>query len=227
MLSCRHPCLRHMLSCRHPCLLRMLSCRHPCLFRMLSCRHPCLRRLLSCRHPCVPCVLLWVQMGEVQFEERVYPAGFWACVTRKEDLYEQSISMGFMKLMRFICKENSAGHYLGMTVPVVNAIRMLEDGSSFHKEVETAMFLPSSLQSSPPQASDPDIAIVHRGQIRVIARQFLGTTTEVTVGRQIRLLWENLSLDDQFHRDHYMVAVYENPGVPQRRNEIWFIRRHL
>ncbi|XP_078805537.1 heme-binding protein soul4 isoform X2 [Oryzias latipes] len=167
------------------------------------------------------------KMGEVQFEERVYPAGFWACVTRKEDLYEQSISMGFMKLMRFICKENSAGQYLGMTVPVVNAIRMLEDGSSFHKEVETAMFLPSSLQSSPPQASDPDIAIVHRGHIRVIARQFLGTTTEVTVGRQIRLLWENLSLDDQFHRDHYMVAVYENPGVPRRRNEIWFIRRHL
>lgn len=48
-------------------------------------------------------------MGEVQYEERVYPAGHWACVTREEALYEQSISMGFMKLMRFICKENSAG----------------------------------------------------------------------------------------------------------------------
>lgn len=50
-----------------------------------------------------------VQMGEVVYEERLYPAGKWACVTRGEDLYEQSISMGFMKLMRFICKENSAG----------------------------------------------------------------------------------------------------------------------
>lgn len=48
-------------------------------------------------------------MGEVAYEERVYPAGNWACVTRGEDLYEQSISMSFMKLMRFICKENSAG----------------------------------------------------------------------------------------------------------------------
>lgn len=48
-------------------------------------------------------------MGEVQYEERVCPEGFWACVTRAEDLYEQSISMGFMKLMRFICKDNSAG----------------------------------------------------------------------------------------------------------------------
>ncbi|KAF6734232.1 Heme-binding protein 1 [Oryzias melastigma] len=167
------------------------------------------------------------KMGALQFEERVYPAGHWACVTRSESLYEQSISMGFMKLMRFICKENSAGRYLGMTVPVVNSIRVAEDGRTFHKEVETAMFLPGGLQSSPPRPSDPDIAVLHRGPIRVIARPFLGTTTEVTVGRQISLLWEALGLDDHIHQDHYMVAVYENPGVPQRRNEIWFIRRHL
>lgn len=56
------------------------------------------------------CVL--VQMGEVLFEERLYPAGKWACVTHREHLYEQSISMSFMKLMRFICKENSAGEAL-------------------------------------------------------------------------------------------------------------------
>lgn len=55
-------------------------------------------------------------MGEVLYEERVYPAGYWACVTRKEDLYEQSISMAFMKLMRFICKENSAGQALPLVL---------------------------------------------------------------------------------------------------------------
>lgn len=54
-------------------------------------------------------LVLSLQMGEVLYEERLYPAGNWACVTRGEDLYEQSISMAFMKLMRFICKENSAG----------------------------------------------------------------------------------------------------------------------
>lgn len=48
-------------------------------------------------------------MGEELYEERRYPAGHWACVTRGEELYEQSISMAFMKLMRFICKENSTG----------------------------------------------------------------------------------------------------------------------
>ncbi|XP_026179663.1 heme-binding protein soul4 [Mastacembelus armatus] len=167
------------------------------------------------------------KMGEVLYEERVYPAGHWACVTRGEDLYEQSISMGFMKLMRFICKENSAGTYLGMTVPVVSRIQMMDDGTTFDKDVETSFFLPAEFQNNPPQPFDPDITIVHREPIRVVARIFLGTTTEETVTRQIALLWEILGVSDDLHRDNYMVAVYENPGMPRRRNEIWFIRRNL
>ncbi|KAM4584476.1 heme-binding protein soul4 [Odontesthes bonariensis] len=166
------------------------------------------------------------KMGEVLYQERVYPAGHWACVTRGEELYEQSISLGFMKLMRFICKENSAGRYLGMTVPVVSNI-LMEDGGAFQKNVETAFFLPAEFQSSPPRSSDPDIAIVYREPIRVVARTFFGTTTEETVGPQIRQLWEVLDLGDHFHRDRYMVAVYDNPGAPHRRNEIWLIRREL
>ncbi|XP_072240070.1 heme-binding protein soul4 [Leuresthes tenuis] len=167
------------------------------------------------------------KMGEVLYEERVYPAGHWACVTRGEDLYEQSISMGFMKLMRFICKENSAGRYLGMTVPVISNIHLMEDGNAFNKNVETAFFLPAEFQSSPPRSSDPDISIIYREPIRVVARTFFGTTTEETVGRQIRQLWEVVDLADHFHRDRYIVAVYDNPGVPHRRNEIWLIRRDL
>ncbi|XP_041789296.1 heme-binding protein soul4 [Chelmon rostratus] len=167
------------------------------------------------------------KMGEVLYEERVYPAGNWACVTRGEDLYEQSISMGFMKLMRFICKENSAGTYLGMTVPVVSNIHVMEDGNTFEKDVQTAFLLPAEFQTNPPRPSDPDITIVRREPIRVIARTFFGTTTEETVTRQISLLWEILGVTDELCRGDYMVAVYENPGVPRRRNEIWFIRRSL
>lgn len=167
------------------------------------------------------------KMGEVLYEERVYPAGNWARVTRGENLYEQSISMAFMKLMRFICKENSAGRYLGMTVPVISHIHMMEDGHTFEKDVLTEFFLPAEFQSNPPRPSDPDITIVHREPIRVVARSFFGTTNEETVNRQIGLLWEILGVTDEIHRDNYMVAVYENPGVPRRRNEIWFIRRNL
>ncbi|KAM7009322.1 LOW QUALITY PROTEIN: heme-binding protein soul4 [Tautogolabrus adspersus] len=167
------------------------------------------------------------KMGEVQYEERVYPAGNWACVTRGEELYEQSISMAFMKLMRFICKDNSAGRYLGMTVPVVSNILMMEDGKTFQKDVQTAYFLPAEFQSNPPLPSDPDITIVHQEPIRIIARPFFGTTTEETVTRQIEQLWEIVGMSDDLRRDSYMVAVYENPGVPSRRNEIWFVRRHL
>ncbi|MCJ8737769.1 hypothetical protein PDJAM_G00027890 [Pangasius djambal] len=166
------------------------------------------------------------KLGEVIYEERVYPPGKWACITVGEKLYEQSISMGFMKLMRFICKENSAGHYLGMTVPVVNGITMLEDGRGFESEVLTAFYLPAEFQANPPQSADPDITVVHRDTLRVITRVFFGTTTEETISRQISLLWELLGTSDDIHQDQYMVAVYENPGVPSRRNEIWFICRN-
>jgi hypothetical protein len=42
---------------------------------------------------------------------------------------------------------------------------------------------------------------------------------------QINLLWEMLGPSEEMHRYSYMVAVYDNPGVSCRRNEIWFIRR--
>lgn len=165
------------------------------------------------------------KMGEVQYEERVYPAGRWACVTRADDLYEQSISMAFMKIMRYICKENALGQYLGMTVPVVSLIQMKEDGAVFEKEVLTAFFLPAQFQNCPPDPVDPDIQIQDWGPIAVIARPFSGTTNEATVSRQIRLFWEVLGESNGVRRDRYIVAVFENPGVPQRRNELWGLRR--
>ncbi|KAL0159282.1 hypothetical protein M9458_043007, partial [Cirrhinus mrigala] len=115
--------------------------------------------------------------------------------------------------------------YLGMSIPVVNEITMADDGTTFRKDVLTAYYLPAEFQARPPEASDPDIRIVHRDTIRVIARVFYGTTTEETISHQISMLWELLGNSEDVLQDRYMVAVYENPGVPQRRNEIWFIRR--
>ncbi|MBN3270710.1 HEBP1 protein, partial [Polyodon spathula] len=162
---------------------------------------------------------------EVLYEERVYPAGKWAYIIKGEDLYEQSISMGFMKLMRYICSENSAGRYLGMTVPILNEIRMAKDEKSFVRDILTAYYIPAEFQDYPPEPTDPDIQIVQRESIRVITRVFYGTTTEETIMRQVSLLWEMLGSTDDFLRETYIVAVYENPGVPHRRNEIWFICR--
>ncbi|CAK6982648.1 heme-binding protein soul4 [Scomber scombrus] len=110
------------------------------------------------------------KLGEEVYEERVYPAGNWVSVTSSEDLYEQSISTAFMRLMKFICKDNSAGRYLGMTVPVVSSVQMMEDRKSFGKEVMTAFFLPAEFQQAPPTPNDPAITVLHREPIRVIAR---------------------------------------------------------
>lgn len=66
------------------------------------------------QNPARLCALaLLLQCEEAAYEERHYPAGKWACVTKGEPLYEQSISLSFMKLMRYICKENSVGVCVG------------------------------------------------------------------------------------------------------------------
>ncbi|XP_077381231.1 heme-binding protein soul4 [Festucalex cinctus] len=167
------------------------------------------------------------KMGEVLWEERVYPAGKWACVRQAEELYEQSISKSFMKLMRFICKENSAGGHLGLTVPVVSTVATADEGKTLSKSVETAFYLPAAFQDAPPRPHDSDVRVVQRDAFAVVARPFSGTTNEQTVTRNIGLLWELVggAASDGLRSDAYVVAVYENPGVPRRRNEIWFLRR--
>ncbi|XP_005996727.1 heme-binding protein soul4 [Latimeria chalumnae] len=175
----------------------------------------------------VPYVVLsrHYKCDEVAYEERLYSPKKWACITKGESLYEQSISMGFMKLMRYICGQNSTGQYLGMTVPILNEVQLAEDGNSFSRDVVTAYYLPAERQDQPPQPQDPDITIVERNAIRVVSRIFYGTTTEETILREIGLLWELLGSPDDFIRHTFIVAVYENPGIPNRRNELWFIRR--
>ncbi|KAM9239909.1 heme-binding protein 1-like [Leptosomus discolor] len=162
---------------------------------------------------------------EAAYEERQYPAGKWACVTKGEPMYEQSISMSFMKLMRYICKENSVGCYLGMTVPVLNEIRLTKEGTKLEREVVTAYYLPREFQQNPPVPMDPEIHITERAPLRVITRVFYGMTTEETILREINLFWELLGSTDTVLRETYIVAAYENPSIPQRRNEIWFICR--
>ncbi|NWT48600.1 HEBP1 protein, partial [Rissa tridactyla] len=165
------------------------------------------------------------QCKEAAYEERRYPAGKWACVTKGEPMYEQSISMSFMKLMRYICKENSVGCYLGMTVPVLNEIHLTKEGTELEREVVTAYYLPGEFQQNPPVPMDPEIHITERAPLRVITRVFYGMTTEETILREISLFWELLGSTDTVLRETYIVAVYENPSIPQRRNEIWFICR--
>nr|XP_005508875.1 heme-binding protein 1 [Columba livia] len=162
---------------------------------------------------------------EAAYEERRYPAGKWACVTKGEPMYEQSISMSFMKLMRYICKENSVGCYLGMTVPVLNEIHLTKEGTELEREVVTAYYLPGEFQQNPPVPTDPEIHITERASLRVITRVFYGMTTEETILREISHFWELLGSTDTVLRETYIVAAYENPSIPQRRNEIWFICR--
>jgi len=55
-------------------------------------------------------ILLCLQLGDLLYEKRQYGKAKWACIKMKEKQYEQSICLGFMKLMRYICEQNSSGN---------------------------------------------------------------------------------------------------------------------
>ncbi|KAJ1147727.1 hypothetical protein NDU88_000586 [Pleurodeles waltl] len=173
----------------------------------------------------IPFVPLSRDEKDEGYEERQYPAGKWACIRKQEPLYEQSTACGFMKLMRYICKENSTGRYLGMTVPVLNRFHMDEDGTALVGEISTEFYLPAEFQQDPPLPLDPEVLILDQGSFQVISRVFYGATTEDSLRRDVDQLWALVGNTDTVLRGTYLVATYENPTVPHRRNELWFIRR--
>uniref|UniRef100_A0A8C5TE63 Uncharacterized protein n=1 Tax=Malurus cyaneus samueli TaxID=2593467 RepID=A0A8C5TE63_9PASS len=152
--------------------------------------------------------LTWLVCGlfqceEAAYEERQYPAGKWACVTMGEPMYEAaSAANASVSLPACLFP----GCYLGMTVPVLNEIHLTKEGTELEREVLTAYYLPGEFQQNPPIPVDPEIHIIERGM-------------------GISLFWELLGSTDTVLRETYIVASYENPSIPQRRNEIWFIRR--
>lgn len=105
----------------------------------------------------------------------------------REDTYEQSICYGFMRIMKYICQQNSLGksnardaelqlslackclhfnssgyndslgHYLGMTLPIVTVVRTNETHSVMSNDVTVAYFLPAEHQAQPPQPVDSEI----------------------------------------------------------------------
>ncbi|XP_048342599.1 heme-binding protein 1-like isoform X2 [Sphaerodactylus townsendi] len=165
------------------------------------------------------------KFGKVLYEKRHYAKGRWACVKVQEDQYEQSVCLGFMKIMKYICEQNSSGLYLGMTVPIVTVIHTGESTSDITRFVTVAYYLPGGLQDQPPDPHDPDIIIEEWPPAVVYARGFGGVTNEGSIAREINLLAELLGNPELCLRDTFIVAGYTNPAAATRLNEIWFLER--
>ncbi|XP_072424561.1 heme-binding protein soul3 isoform X3 [Chiloscyllium punctatum] len=96
---------------------------------------------------------------ELLYEKRQYEKAKWACVKQNESSYEQSTCLGFMKLMKYICQQNSAGLFLGMTLPVVTIVHTNQTRTELQPEVTIAYYLPAQFQNETPQPFDAEIAI--------------------------------------------------------------------
>ncbi|XP_019940544.2 heme-binding protein soul3 [Paralichthys olivaceus] len=163
--------------------------------------------------------------GKLLYEKRHYEKGQWACITMREDTYEQSICYGFMRIMRYICKENSVGNYLGMTLPIVTIVRTNENHSVISHGVTVAYYLPVEHQAQPPQPTDSEIIIENWPTTVVFTRPFTGPTNEVTIIEQINAMAEVLDSPSVCVNDSFIVAGYTNPAHSDRQNEIWFLER--
>ncbi|XP_034714992.1 heme-binding protein soul3 [Etheostoma cragini] len=163
--------------------------------------------------------------GELLYEKRHYEKGYWACITMHEDTYEQSICYGFMRLMRYICQQNTLGDYLGMTLPIITVVRTNENHSVVAHDVTVAYFLPYEYQAQPPQPQDDEITIELWPATTVYTRPFTGPTNEVTIINQINAMVEQLDSPGAYVNDSFIVAGYTNPAHINRQNEIWFLER--
>ncbi|KAE8586463.1 hypothetical protein XENTR_v10021675 [Xenopus tropicalis] len=143
----------------------------------------------------------------------------------QEEQYEQSICLGFMKLMRYICEQNSSGLYLGMTIPILTVVRTDESQSELTRSVTVAYYVPNHLQEHPPQPTDQDIIIEEWPPTVVFTRSFGGPTNEESIMREIHLLAELLESPELCLQDTFIVAGYTNPAATNRQNEIWFLQR--
>ncbi|KAL0969603.1 hypothetical protein UPYG_G00229660 [Umbra pygmaea] len=164
--------------------------------------------------------------GDVLYEKRHYEKAQWACITVREETYEQSICYGFMRLMKYICQQNSSGSYLGMTIPILTVIRTDESHSVLSRDVTVAYYLPTEYQAQPPLPSDSDIRIEEWPATIVYTRAFAGATNEVTIINEINTMAEVLNSPAVHINDSFIVAGYTNPAAANRQNEIWFLERH-
>ncbi|XP_036398970.1 heme-binding protein soul3 [Megalops cyprinoides] len=163
--------------------------------------------------------------GEVLYEKRCYEKAYWACITVHEDTYEQSICYGFMRLMRYICQQNSSGSYLGLTIPIVTVVRTDEAHSTLSRSVTVAYHLPTFHQAQPPRPHDAEITIEEWPATIIYTRPFAGATNEYTIINQIGILAEILDSPELCLNDSFIVAGYTNPAAANRQNEIWFLER--
>ncbi|XP_061751933.1 heme-binding protein soul3 [Nerophis ophidion] len=163
--------------------------------------------------------------GELLYDKRHYEKGHWACITMREDTYEQSICYGFMRIMRYICQQNSLGDYLGMSLPILTVVSTDENHSAISQEVTVAYYLPAEHQAQPPQPQDSEIVIEVWPAAIVYTRPFTGPTNELTIINQINGLAELLESPSVCVNDSFIVAGYTNPAHSQRHNEIWFLER--
>ncbi|KAK6300241.1 hypothetical protein J4Q44_G00283390, partial [Coregonus suidteri] len=136
--------------------------------------------------------------------------------------------MGFMKLMKFICKENSVGRYLGMTVTIVTVSTCWRTGNGFQKDILTAYYLPAGVPGQPALSQLTQDITILKGRLYVSS---VGRSSAPQRRRQSCLrstccgrCWAQRG-DASQTPTWWTYTRHENPGVSCREERDLVIRR--
>ncbi|XP_028413212.1 heme-binding protein 2-like [Dendronephthya gigantea] len=162
------------------------------------------------------------------YELRCYPNYSWVgTVYEGKELTSDVRKDMFMRLFHYIQGENVEKVKIEMTVPVASKVESMSDKTRW----TMLFFVPFKYQTSPPQPTDPQVAIVRLPKICVYVKSFNWYTDTKRVEMKVKELEEALKKDkitDYVDPDTaYIYGGYDNPWTLPflRHNEVWILQK--
>ncbi|KAK8728312.1 hypothetical protein OTU49_009222 [Cherax quadricarinatus] len=160
------------------------------------------------------------------YEERIYPARKWACITMAGLSQQELVSPMFRALFNYIAGKNDPNIRMDMTSPVTTYV-VPGAGPACESTFTMGFLVPEEHQQIPPPAADKTIFIEERPELTVLTRRFGGYTNDEVIIKEAKELAEAIKKNGEIgvNFNQYYVAGYDPPfKLFGRRNEIWFVK---
>jgi len=157
-----------------------------------------------------------------KFEERFYPSQKWVCTQKQAKEGENVGDSMFMKLFRYISRQNVGRVAIKMTVPVSTQISKGQGVKTWKHRM--CFYLGKEHQDNPPQPTDDQVFIEDREGMTILTRKLPGYMNEDTWKIEAGDLQAILNAaGESFDPDTRWNVGYDSPyKFWDRRNEVWF-----
>jgi hypothetical protein len=159
-----------------------------------------------------------------EWEVRKYPATKWISTEARDVMPHDGPEQleAFYRLFNYIDGSNDVETKIAMTVPVTMRI-LPGEGPNCESNFTMSFYIPSDMQMTPPQPTDPLVYVEERSEFTVVARRFGGFPTDLMWSAEAAMLYGLASEEGLVVRDVPLwTASYTDISViVDRRNEVW------